>query len=440
MEAAERVTKNGASWPSIDQVRRSRADLGSSECALIGILLLWPARLAEVSEQIGPEDIQDGHMSAVYSAMLAVWKRGSEPHVPLVDAELKTSGAYDRVSGLHRTILVTLLADAPVPGALDGLVRIVLDRSMRRRLELTGRTIVSLAADLELEGEAVLDQAKELVANVDSGLLLGSETEPLGVFCQGDDTFDWLVPGLIERGDRTLLVAGESAGKSMMLRQVAVTCSFGIHPFNGKPVDPMRVLMVDLENPPTMGRRKLRRARQFRPQGDDAMMSIVCRPAGIDLTKRTDSRWLASQVMEAKPDLVVCGPLYKMFSPDDRYESGASKVAMILDDLRTRMNFALIMETHAPQEYGGGKREMRPIGSSLWRRWPEFGLAFVPVDGHPDVVRVNVWKPRDERQWPRFLRRGGDWPWTPCADPEGPKGRPEPQQSGLRPGFGEDQF
>jgi hypothetical protein len=46
-----------------------------------------------------------------------------------------------------------------------------------------------------------------------------------------DDEFDWIVPGLIERGDRLMLTGFEGLGKSMLTRQLAVTMAAGLHPF-----------------------------------------------------------------------------------------------------------------------------------------------------------------------------------------------------------------
>lgn len=231
---------------------------------------------------------------------------------------------------------------------------------------------------------------------------------------------------------------------SVLLRQMAVCCAIGVHPFSvgARPVDPVRVLLLDLENPTSLIRRKVRpiltKGRSVRPQLDPHMLGIVTRPGGIDVLQRTDARWLQAQIIAAKPDLVVAGPLYKMFSADEKkWEAGAARVTGILDDLRTRLGFALILETHAPHGFGA-HRAMRPVGSSIWLRWPDFGLSFAPVDKHAGVVKVTMWKDRDERYWPKFLMRGGAWPWTPCRDPNGPGAdldpvdpMPEPDQGGI---------
>jgi len=70
----------------------------------------------------------------------------------------------------------------------------------------------------------------------------------------------------------------------------------------------------------------------------------------------------------------------------------------------------LVMETHAP--HGGNfGRDLRPFGSSVWLRWPEFGIGLRKEDD--DRYLVEHWRgPRDKRTWPTALQRRREWPWT----------------------------
>ena len=58
---------------------------------------------------------------------------------------------------------------------------------------------------------------------------------------------------------------------------------------------------------------------------------------------------------------------------------------------------------------------MRPTGTSLWLRWPEFGYGIRAADGYDPMNRVVdfvAWRgDRAERDWPTQLRSGGTWPW-----------------------------
>ncbi len=391
-------------------------DLPLAEQGFIGALLIRPALTGEVGALVSPEDFLTPRVRHIYEAMLALWARGIEPtHETIVDS-LRAAGTVETVGGAPAITTLMANADSSLPSKY---VQAILEHSLRRRVNTRLRQALEINADPKVTAPDALDHARDLLTDIDVPMEAPSEAIPMPRFCEGEDTYDWLVPKLIERGDRLLVVAAEGQGKSMLARQLAVCCSIGVHPFGGPPYDPMRVLLLDLENPISLGRRKLRpmyeTARRLRPMADHSMLSIICRPSGIDVTKRSDARWLSSQLAHAKPDLVVLGPLYKLSSGVLDWEKGAAAVSGMLDDLRDRHSFGLVIETHAPQSIGGS-RHLRPVGSSLWLRWPEFVMTFAPLETAPDKVQVSITKGRDERNWPKFLGRGGDWPWTPCSE------------------------
>ncbi len=417
-------------------------ELSQAERGFVGSLLVYPALTGDVIGKLSPDDLLAPAPKNIYVAMVSLWLRGVVPTTETIHDELQSHGVLERIGG--SAAIVELMAGVSSPRP-DKYIPAILDHALRRRVIVRCRQAQEIASDPDVSAADALDQAKELFAGIDVPGLVTDESVDVGTFVAGDDSYDWLIPSLIERGERILVVAGEKAGKSMILRQMAVTCAYGIHPFRMRGIDPMKVLLLDLENPPNLIRRKVRpmltQAQAQRPYGDPTMMRVLCRPGGINLAKRTDSRWLEAHLSTIRPDLVVAGPLYKMFSAsDDKWESGASTVASMLDDLRTRMGFALILETHAPQEYAG-KRNLRPIGSSIWLRWPEFIVTFAALEKFPHTVKVTTLVGRDERTWPTFLERGGLWPWTPCRDPEGPPGAPDPEppRENTGPNFSQEE-
>lgn len=416
--------------------QRHRFDLPMSEEGLIGALLLRPALIGDVADTVQVEDIFNPKMARIFAAMLGLWARGILPHMePLVD-ELRSLDALETIGGQAELVSLVSSVASTWPSTY---VPAIMEGSLRRRVMAASRQLQDVAGDPTVDPVEALELGKELLATIDVPQDVPSEIVPVEEFCEGVDTFRWLVPDLIEREERIIVVAAEAQGKSILLRQIAVCCAYGIHPFTSRPIDQMRVLLLDLENPESLVRRKVRpmlhKARQVRPAAEAGLMGVLCKPGGIDVTRRADARWLAGQLTAARPDLVVAGPLYKMFCADDKWEQGARVVTAILDDLRTRIGFALVLETHAPQAYGGS-RTLRPIGSSLWLRWPEYGISFAPLPNHKDVVRVTPWKLRDDRKWPEFLQRGGAWSWTPCSNPE----KDETAQHRYDPGVPNNSF
>lgn len=259
-----------------------------------------------------------------------------------------------------------------------------------------------------------------------------------------EETYDWLVPSLLERTDRLILTGFEGTGKSFFLAQFALCVAAGLHPFTGEPMEKAhRVLIFDVENSKRQLRRRyrkiseqiaeLRRTCGMAPVDWSQAVRIVSRPEGVALTEPRELARIEQNVALTSPDLVVAGPLYKMSGLDIRDEQAALELCQTLDGLRIRHQFTLICEAHAGHANdGGGNRRVRPIGSSVFLRWPEFGFGIAPYgesqhEEHPSLVEVKHWRgSRDERHWPHLLKHGRDLPWIP-ANPEYwdlPKGRP----------------
>jgi len=241
-----------------------------------------------------------------------------------------------------------------------------------------------------------------------------------------DPENDWVIPGLLERSDRLIWTGFEGLGKSVITRQLAICAAAGLHPFEpGQPAKQQRVLYIDCENPDRKSRRQFRKlaeiARIKQSPVPEGGFRIIQRPEGIDLTTAEDSAWLLERVTAHKPDLLVIGPFYRLHMADTNDEKAARTVVAALDAARVKADCALITEAHAGHGMGH-ERSVRPVGSSLLMRWPEFGYGIKPAPnseqdehGRCRHVTVQAWRgPREERDWPRELiwgTREYDWPW-----------------------------
>lgn len=228
------------------------------------------------------------------------------------------------------------------------------------------------------------------------------------LLAEPESEYDWLIPGLLETGDRLILTGGEGKGKSTFLRQLAVQTALGIHPFTLEPMQPRRVLVVDLEN----GRRNVKR--KFREitnehQVPPGMLQIASWPSGMDLSFSGNVESMSKVLADFWPELLVIGPTYKMSQHLER-EDESAHLAAVIDNWRTILGFTIAMESHQPHQTvvdGKRYRPERPFGSSLWLRWPEFGLCL------EDGGHLRHWRgPREERDWPEKLRWGDEWPWV----------------------------
>ena len=296
------------------------------------------------------------------------------------------------------------------------------------------------AEEDESAGERILDIVQSVVQNSD--LSLEQMVNRLGVMLNAmsqhseEDTgrlynwqqfledykdrgYEWIIPGLLEKQERVIVVAAEGVGKTMLARQVAICSAAGVHPFTFQPMQPITTLMIDLENPERIIQRTsnniMREAvKMSKTKKIDAHLYI--QPAGLDLTSSRDRAVIERLCEQIKPQLIVLGPLYKAYVDNGTRtsEALAVEVAKFLDRIRDIYGCAFWLEHHAPLGTSSSSRELRPFGSSVWSRWPEFGISLTPdpiaLDGY--VYEVNHFRgARDNRAWPIRMKRATRFPF-----------------------------
>ncbi len=254
--------------------------------------------------------------------------------------------------------------------------------------------------------EAALKMSKEQEAPETFGRLVQWKS-----FLAEPDTYDWLVPGLIERGDRVIVVGGEGAGKSFLLRQMTLSIAAGLHPFNRNKIEPKRTLFVDLENPERIIRRTskviLNGIRQSLPYAE-INDSILIKPDGLNLLKPQDQADLERIIETASPDIIVISPIYKSYNATETTNANAqvTEIVKYLDHVRDTYGVALMLEHHAPLGSNSSGRILRPVDSGVWTRWPEFGLAITPDELNPGIFSLKHFRGgREERDWPEKITR-----------------------------------
>lgn len=413
-----------------------------AERSLLGAMMLTSGAVQVGVAEVEESDFFDPRLASVYAAVVSLHAEGSAIDPTTVADLLRRRGQLETVGGMDA--LRSMVVQCPSTSSASRYASIIADHAVMRLLVAAGGRIVELGYSRPSSVGDAVGEAGELLQKVQAGVpQVEVFVSDLDSVCDRPETEgDVVIPGLLHRGDRMLLVAGEGAGKSMVLRQLAIMAAQGLHPFRLHPTPPVRSLLVDLENPESTIRRTCRpmlaQARRTSQSYDPGRSLIFHHPEGLDIRSRAGFGALDSALSSARPDLVCLGPLYKLYraAKGEQAEDVAMDVTSRLDDLRSRHRFALVMEHHAPHGQAGGARDMRPFGSSVWQRWPEFGPALVPVKRNDRrVLAWSEWRPpREIRDWPVKLERGTVWPWDAVyegtASAEGPP-MPDPPEPDL---------
>lgn len=399
----------------------------TAEQAVLGSVLHRPDLAAAVFEVARPEMFWEPRHLTLAAVLAAMHDAGLPVDPQTVLARLTASGDVRRVEAHY---LITLMQRAWNPDNAAGYATEVRECYRRRMIVEAGTRMVQAAGNPETETESLI---VDLAGVLDTAQDLAAAREPvrprtLDDLLAGSDEQDWLVDGLVARRERIILTGFEGLGKSELAAQLAVATAAGLHAFTGQPITPCRVLVVDLENGDYQMRRRYRRigdvATAIGGAWDHGRLMVEIREEGLDLRHGDDVAWLDRLLAGGRPDLLCMGPLYKMHRDRMEDEQAARMLVHTLDTLRVRHNCALLIEAHSGHaEELGGRRKVRPRGSSLFLGWPNVGIGLRPhqdaVDmEHPNLVEVKHWRgAREARDWPKVLCRGGDgyygWPWSP---------------------------
>lgn len=384
-------------------------------------------------------DPRNGIVAAVIRDMLRARK-----HVdPItVGAELSARGQVSKLPG-GILYLHDLFRDAPPPVTSMAYARMVRSTARVRMLSaLTESMNTKLGSEQapELLDELLGWHARQL-AEIPGDLVdADPDTHSLSsLMAEPDKPADWLVPGLLERGERVVITGHEGRGKSVIMRQLSTCLAAGVHPWTGRThgMTPCRVLHIDAENSRRQvrnGYRMVARIMGGLPQDWAENVTIHVRNDGVDLPGR-DAGWLHQVAGQASPDVIVVGPAYKLMRGDPQRDKDVLDLLGILDEVRVRHDAALLIEHHSPHgDQKWGPRTVRPYGSSVWLRWPEVGVGlrnhedeqedaaraeFEARTGRPTRVEhmdLDQWRPtREDRDWPTEIRWGpaGSLPWIP---------------------------
>ena len=397
-----------------------------AEESLLGAMLLQASAIgAALDVGLVSGDFYKPAHGFLFTAITGLYADGGATDAVTVAEVLRRADQFDAIGG--GATLISLQTNTPASKNAGRYAAIVRDYSTLRQLIALGSDLVANAYDGQ---RPALDAVGRLVDLAMESSQTDAAPADLAQFLLGPTDYDWLVPGLMERRDRMILTAGEGLGKSYLGRQFGMRVAAGRDPFRAQVIHPRRVTLVDCENSDRQVRRHLARLNRTAEQDGTVPKPDMYFPVvkgTMDLTTRRDQTWLRDLMARTEPDLLIIGPLYKMFRGSPKDEDAADAASRILDAIRSRFGCAMLIEAHSPQAVGG-KRDLRPIGSSLWLRWPEFGLGLEWVrsvtegtdKSRPPRCRVVHWRgARDERSWPLYLKRGKRWPWLDENELEG---------------------
>ena len=346
------------------------------------------------------EDFNPGHQQEI--AAICVSLLNSEGRVDPMSV-------YTRCSERSPALLKYYAADVAEwhYGTPTYCARKVRDAADKQRLDAAltrAAQQVTTAADISDIVARLQDDISRIARNDD---MLPDDLTLDNILDLEDSARPWVVPNMLRNGEVLLLTGWEGAGKSLLTSQVALGAACGVNTMtlNDETHDPVRVYVLDVENDPIDVRDNMRKIWPLmREKSGGVKPSITFSALRFsELTNTRDRRNVISRVSAAGPSLVTMGSVYKL-APVTDHEVVFNAIMTTVREIQERTGAAFMIEHHAGnQRDSGNERESRPYGSSMWRRWPNFGIGLVR---HPDLEGI-----AELVRWRGDRARGRTWPW-----------------------------
>ena len=300
----------------------------------------------------------------------------------------------------------------------------VRDASLRRKVAAAvtraAQQIESTPTPVDQIVAALAKDLEVVEATIDSGIgLLGFDD----LMDTPDDHRPWLMPGMLRTNERIIITGPEGGGKSVLISQLCLGAAMGISSLSLEldRHEPMRVLMLDVENDRLQVRNNMRKVFPYMREMTGVTKPLIewINVRDIDLSDAVERQKIIRVAKERMPQLMYMGSLYKLAPEGEKSDAQFTHVSRTVDRIRAETGTSVLIEAHTGHGMQNDRNgTMRPYGSSMWMRWPEFGLAMLPQKGKP--VQIGHWRGMrsDDRQWPAALRRGGVLPWSPVSQDE----------------------
>lgn len=374
------------------------------------------------SEVLAPDDFRSMNMAEVFRAIVQAHKAGEVVEPFTVWTRATKAGVRDvQITDLHDWMGLAGSAESTAFYARE-----VKELATRRRMHTAAARFAQNLASVDVPTAQTMSEMLETLKGIrDNSTDATVRALSLGEILDLPDTVeDWVIPGLLERGDRLVVTGYEGMGKTTWIRQLAICAASGVHPTTLDLIRPVKGLVVDVENSVKQWQRQTSRmaatAAKHGTGSPRENLHVHCQ-GRMDIRKDKDLGLVHRLVDEHQPEILCIGPIYKLSPTALKNDEEAAPVIAALDSLRDR-GLVLIIEAHAPK-MSNGQRDLAPRGSAALMGWPEFGFGLAPATEDQSMADVVRWRGDREtgRAWPKQMYRGGAFPWT--GDTVGPEQR-----------------
>jgi hypothetical protein len=238
-----------------------------AEKTVLGAALLDNACIKEILQELEPDDFSLDSNRRICHRMADLYNSGHAVDIVTLVAELEKHKERDSVGGV--AYLASLTEGLPRRPVIDEYLRILVDKSILRKIMLINSASIARAADQSetaLEVFGALELQLQVIKDRTKALLRRRNPEPFFVGYRTfasthPDEIEWTVEGIIQKDGNGLILGDSGTSKSLLIFDLALHLVGGVQWFHHKVPSRVKVGLVAREDSPGLSHSRLTRMR-----------------------------------------------------------------------------------------------------------------------------------------------------------------------------------
>lgn len=191
-----------------------------------------------------------------------------------------------------------------------------------------------------------------------------------------DDPNRWIVPGIIPKGSRTLVIGEPGIGKSLFALDLAACVAGGsmwLDQFSVNITGP--VIFASTEGNIFTNKERIKRI--FASHELSVKAPFYFMQDAVLLDSPTETLMFTNEIVTKSrehiqnPPLIVLDPLDSFFSGDENSAMHTRPLRRTIDGMVKTFDATVVVLHHVPVDDEKGNKKVRPRGSSSWQGWAD---------------------------------------------------------------------
>lgn len=216
---------------------------------------------------------------------------------------------------------------------------------------------------------------------------------PPSLILRGDPEVQWIVPGVIHRGGKGLIIASPKAGKSMLALDLAVALATR-QSWLGLPCvsRPVRTAIVSREDGPSMTKRRVQQFAKAREVSIDELDNWLRfntheQKSSFSIQNDADLELIIKWIRQEEIEFCIFDVLNILHGADENSNSAMTQVMKQFDRIKTETGVDLAVIHHIKKDSTAGSKG--PRGASAIDSWWEWKVSISPEAENEQVKVVH---------------------------------------------------